>query len=333
MKQLLCRTPMLNEAKENGKGHNWAVEILIFVLVFFIAQSLVSIPVTVGTMVWMFTSEEVIAALMEVMETGDMTSYMEVVETFTTQMPDWMMILQLFSTAIATATAIFYCRWIEKRSLASMGMRRPYFLREYGVGVLVGITLIAACVGICCISGSMKLHASSFSPLIWLLYLLGFLIQGMSEEVLCRGYMMVSVSRKNSLVLAVLTNSVIFGLLHLANPGFGLLPLLNIILFGIFESIYVLKRGNLWGACAIHSFWNFFQGNIFGISVSGTGAGASPLAATMTPGQELINGGTFGIEGGLVVSVVMTLAILVLLFLVPAKQQEPSDPIPEPQFS
>jgi membrane protease YdiL (CAAX protease family) len=326
MKHPLKQTNMLTEASSLGKGHSWGIEILIFLLVFFVAQMLQSIPIVFATVAWIFTNDAVMSALMQ----GNMAGYMEAATSLTTEMPDSLMLVQLFSTLLATIVAILFCRLIEKRRLSSMGLRRGNILSEYLVGSGFGIALISLCVGLCALFGGLKLSTSSFSVGVWLLYLVGFLIQGMSEEVMCRGYMMISVSRKNALWLAVMTNSVMFALLHIANPGFGLLPLINITLFGMLESVYVLKRGNLWGACAIHSLWNFFQGNVFGVSVSGTGTGASPFSATMTDGMEWLNGGTFGLEGGVVVTVVIALATLAAIFLMPTKQTEiAADPVAE----
>ncbi len=322
MKSYLQPTRMIAEARESKKGHKLFIEILIFLLVFFIAQSLVSIPVTIATVISIFTSEDVLDTLVSSLETGNTDAYMNAVQDMTTQMPDWVMLVQLFSTALMTATAIFHCTVIEKRSIASMGLRKKHFWREYAIGSLLGILLISLCVGICWISGAMTLQVSSFSPIMWILFLIGFLIQGMSEEVLCRGYMMVSVSRKNALWLAVLTNSVIFSLLHIANPGFGILPFINIILFGVLESIYVLKRGDLWGACAIHSLWNFFQGNVFGVSVSGLGLATSPLSATVADGMDWLTGGAFGVEAGIATTVVIGIAILLVFFLLPTNKEE-----------
>ncbi len=323
-KTLLPPVRMLQEAKNSTKGHGIGIEILIFLLVFLVTQSVVAIPVTIATFVALFTSDAFTSLMSQIMA-GELVSEAELtllINSMVENMPDWLMLVQLFSTAIATGLTIVYCRYIEKRPASSMGLRRGHILREYGIGAAVGIVLISLCVGLCMLTGSLSLQAASFSPFMWLLFLLGFVVQGMSEEVLCRGYMMVSVSRKNALWLAVLTNSVIFSLLHLGNPGFGLLPLVNIILFGILESVYVLKRGDLWGACAIHSLWNFFQGNVFGISVSGTGAGSSPLNAVLTEGHELLNGGSFGIEGGISVTIVIGLATLLMLFFLPTNQAE-----------
>lgn len=309
---------MLREAQQSGGGHALGLEILFFIIVFFVSQTILSIPVTVAMLLRVFLTAEGQEILLEMMEGGSSDALYAMLAAPS----DAIMLVQLFSTALATAAAIVYCRTFEKRSLSSMGLCRRGLLREYGIGTLIGIALISACVGLCLPFGAIRLEAQAFSPVLWVLFLLGFLIQGMSEEVLCRGYMMVSVSRRHSLVLAVLTNSVLFGLLHIFNPGFGPLPLLNIVLFGILESVYVLKRGDLWGACAIHSIWNFFQGNVFGISVSGMGLATSPLRATVDGSFAWLNGGSFGLEGGVAVTLVLAIACALVLFLMPSSETE-----------
>lgn len=323
MNRPLSAPRMIEEARATGKGHRGFVEVLIFLLVFLVAQSLLSIPVGIASVAWVFSSDAFAEIISEFVETQNFDAYMESIMALVTGgMPDWLMTVQLFSTALTTLTAILFCRWFEKRTPATMGLRKSHAVREYLIGALIGIALISVCVGLCAAFGGLTLSTATFSVGMWLLYLVGFFIQGMSEEVLCRGYLMVSLSRRGSMVAAVLTNSLVFGLLHLVNPGFGLLPLLNITLFGILLSIYVLRRGNLWGACAIHSLWNFFQGNVFGISVSGTGTGASPLSATLDEGLAILNGGTFGIEGGLVVTLVLAVATVLVFFLLPKKPDE-----------
>ena len=144
---------------------------------------------------------------------------------------------------------------------------------------------------------------------------MGFVIQGMSEEVLVRGFFMVSLGNRCHTAIAVGISSVAFALLHLANPGISLLALLNLTLFGVFMAVYVLRTDDLWGACAIHSAWNFAQGNLVGIRVSGMAQ--LPTLAIMNPvgEQSLFHGGAFGLEGGLIVTVVTLAAIVLTLFL------------------
>ncbi len=311
------KTKMIQEAQSTGRGHSCWLEVFIFLLVFFITQTLVSIPVTVATVIWMFVS----TSPEEILSSGDLTA----------NMPDWIMLVQLFATVIPTVCTILFCRWIEKRNAASMGLRKSRILREYGIGTLVGILLISVTMLLCTLGGGLTWRTGQFSLGLWLLFLVGFLIQGMSEEVLCRGYLMVSIARRNSMAWAVALNAVLFALLHILNPGIGILPLINIALFGALESVYVLKRGDLWGACAIHSLWNFFQGNVFGVSVSGTGSGTTILQATAVKGKEWLNGGAFGVEGGLAVTLVTAVTLLILLFLVPTRKDEiaTEDPLAE----
>ena len=102
--------------------------------------------------------------------------------------------------------------------------------------------------------------------------------------------------------------------LHLLNNGIAPLALVNLFLYGVFASLYFLWRGNIWGIAAFHSMWNFAQGNVFGILVSGGDFGVSLLVSVSDPSGALINGGDFGLEGGVAVTVVLTLGIAFVLW-------------------
>ena len=81
--------------------------------------------------------------------------------------------------------------------------------------------------------------------------------------------------------------------------------------------------------CAAHSLWNFFQGNVFGISVSGMGVSVSPLQATLQNENAWLHGGAFGIEGGIVTTLILSLALLAALLYLPAKQDEVAENVVE----
>ncbi|WP_308803256.1 CPBP family intramembrane glutamic endopeptidase [Agathobacter sp.] len=145
-------------------------------------------------------------------------------------------------------------------------------------------------------------------------FLGGFLLQGFYEELVFRGFFMISIIRKNTIFVAVMVNSILFGLTHGFNNGFQVLALLNLILFGIFESIYLLKTGNIWGISAIHSMWNFIQGNIYGFNVSGMAQSQSIFIFKIS-NCEIFSGGTFGLEGSLLTTIVLLSAInMVILY-------------------
>jgi hypothetical protein len=95
-----------------------------------------------------------------------------------------------------------------------------------------------------------------------------------------------------------------------ANASFGLMPLLNLILFGVATGAYklLIDDDQLWGVFAIHSVWNWLQQDVFGLENSGN---ASPIANTLfhvEPNRALpdpIWGGGFGPEGTLAATLVL----------------------------
>ena len=225
------------------------------------------------------------------------------------------MILSLAATVCGTVTAMIYCRAFEKRKLSTMGFRKRNALSEYLAGALVGTVIFSLAVGICLVTGALKFDGIN-PDISWGfigLYFLGFLIQGMSEEVILRGYFMVSLQRRIPVSAAIAVSSVMFACLHLSNPGISVLAFINLVLFGVFAGVYMLKRGNIWGVCAIHSLWNFVQGNFYGINVSGMSEMTSIFKMTSVESKTILNGGEFGLEGGLGVTVVCVLGILVML--------------------
>ena len=310
---------MLREARAARPGKNIFLEILIFFAVFLVGSSLASIPTSIAMVPWLV--QEIDKGIEEV---GPGWVSLENIMNLMNRMPSWMSIVNLFSMGLLTLTAILFCRWLQKRRAATLGFRKSKAATEYLVGAAFGILTISMTVGISALTGAFTFSTARVSVPLLLLYLLGFGIQGMAEETLCRGYFLTSMARRNPVWAATLVSSLVFGLLHIANPGFGILPLVNIALIGASFGVYFLKRGNIWGVSAMHSFWNFFQGNVYGISVSGTGAGngATPLVAASVPGKELWNGGAFGIEGSLPCTIVCVITLLLFLFVLPKKRDE-----------
>ena len=235
------------------------------------------------------------------------------------------LIISLFATTAMVAVVLLYCLLAERRTLSSLGLIKRGALTEYAVGIASGLVLFGLPVLLCVATGTVTLSVAEPAPslLPLLLYLVGFLIQGASEELLCRSYLMVSLSRGWPLWASAVSNALLFSLLHVANPGVSVIALVNLFLFGIFASLLTIRRGSVWMVCAVHSMWNFAQGNIFGIPVSGLTGLPSPLSAEVAEGswQTLVNGGTFGLEGGLAVTVVLTVACCVTL-LMPTKKSE-----------
>ena len=238
------------------------------------------------------------------------------------------LLIQLFATAALIAGVLCYCLCMERRSLLSLGFVRQGALAEYGLGLAGGVVLFGSSVLLCMLCGVVTVERAATPPTagVILLFFFGFLIQGMSEELLCRSFLMVSLSRGWPVWVGVMINALFFAVLHLGNSHVSAIALINIFLFGLFASLLTLRRGSIWMIGALHRMWNFAQGNLFGIPVSGIRGTPSPLVSTLTKGgvQELVNGGAFGLEGGLAVTAVLLAACILILFL-PTKRSERVD--------
>ena len=287
---LLPRPQMVSEATEQSRSRPLVVELLIAMLVFVIGLCLQSAVVSA---IWMFM-------ILTLGINGSFSAYI---------------ITSLFSTIVTTGVVVFYCRVIENRKLPTMGFRKQGFISEYLIGFAVGTVMFTTAIVICCFTGTLDYKGVSLTipwPLLTF-FLIGYMLQGMSEEAMCRGYLTVSIARRQSLGLAALLSSISFSALHFMNPNTSPIAFINLFMFGVFAATYFIKRGDIWGIAAIHSSWNFVQGNIFGIPVSGVDNDAAVLRFIPTLHGTLINGGDFGLEGGLAVTFVLVVATILVL--------------------
>lgn len=305
-------------AREKKRGLHWALEVLVFVAVFVAGTAAQLLFMTFGELALLAGDAGYRAAVLAGDEAAALEAAMRVGSG------DGYMILALLSDIMLIAVVLLFCRLLQRRGPASLGFTRGGALREYITGAGIGFAVFSAAVLLCVVTGALRLEG--LSPTLrggtLLLLLLGYLIQGMAEEVLCRGYFMVSFARRWPMWAAVAANAVLFAALHLGNSGISALAFVNLTLYGVFASLYFIRRGNIWGVGAFHSLWNFVQGNFYGILVSGNATQCTVLQSAAVPGRELINGGAFGLEGGLAVTVVLAAGCALLL----ARRKERAEP-------
>ena len=312
MKDLFERSEPMQETAQTKKGLLWILELLVFVAVFLvasIAQGFATVPMQ---LVMLFSDKAYMAAV----ASGDVAKLTEASMEVTQRLmeSDGYMIGMLFSDIVMMLIVFLFCRFIQKRKLRTLGFIKKGMLKEYGLGMLLGFAFFSVCVLLGVLFGGLKIEGISpeFSIGIFVAYLLGYMVQGMTEEVLCRGYFLGSYARRYPVYAAVLANSLLFASLHLLNSGISVLAFINITLFGIFASIYFIRRGSIWGIGAFHSIWNLVQGNFYGIKVSGTPVGNTLFTTQAIAGKSLWNGGDFGMEGSLICTIVLTCGIIFL---------------------
>lgn len=319
MNALLGTSPLVANAAPTMKIKSFWKILFIFFLVYGLASGISSAIITVPMVLWMLTEMDFFKAVQEGKPIQvDVEDVMEA-------LPSWFYLLSLFVTVVTIATVLVYCLKMERRSAFSLGFYKKNAVGEYFCGLGIGLAMFGTVVVIMLLSGeatNFRFNAS-VSPFTVLLFFAGFVIQGASEEILVRSYFMISAAVSKGLLPAILVSSAAFALLHLGNPGISLLAIFNLFLFGVFAGLYFLRRGSIWGIAAIHTIWNFAQGNLFGCKVSGLAIQESVFLCDITGKGQLFSGGAFGPEGGAGVTIVLTLGIVALLFL---KNKEISAP-------
>lgn len=234
-------------------------------------------------------------------------------------------LISLFSTIAFIVVTIIWCIKVEKHTLDYMGFKKKNILKNYCIGLIIGYIMFSLVVIFEMITGSLKFNGFNnfnfMSVILLILFFVGFIIQSASEEILTRGYLLNNIKSQHKVVTAIIVSSFVFGILHIFNDGFSIIPLINISLVGIFFGLYYLCFNNIWGVCAVHGMWNFAQGNIYGIKVSGTNVGESIINTTQVARKELLNGGSFGAEGGLITTFVLIISIILLYYYMTKKKK------------
>ncbi|MEW9122417.1 MAG: type II CAAX endopeptidase family protein [Thermotaleaceae bacterium] len=231
-------------------------------------------------------------------------------------------------TLIVILSFWIYIRLIEKRAFSTIGLQGNKKFIKYLKGAAIAIIMQLAYFIIVMLMGWGEVLSDPFYATeglgidalgFVLLFLIGFMIQGASEEVVVRGWMLPVLSKHYKISTAIILSSLYFGFLHILNNHITFLSIINLILYGLFAALYALYDDGLWGIFANHSIWNWFMGNILGLPVSGSIIGKVSIIETNLTGPAWITGGAFGPEGGIIVTFILLLSIAIVLRLLVKK--------------
>lgn len=229
-------------------------------------------------------------------------------------------------TAILIGIVLLWVGLFERRGPSAIGFNGNgiwRFLRGYLIGCAFLIVVVCGLwgMGVYQVEGPGAWTTPTLAVLTPILIYAGlFIIQGSSEEVLMRGWIMQTVASRHGILFAVILNSLAFGALHLGNikPSPAMWAgVSNVALFGIFISLYACRDRSLWGVCGWHAAWNWLLGLGFGLEVSGLKMNAAPLIIDLkdTPNAPWwLSGGEWGPEASVFTTAVLLAGIIFLIW-------------------
>ena len=215
---------------------------------------------------------------------------------------------------------------IEKRRFGTYGI--PFagiFGATFWLGILFGLSFETAEMLLLSALGGFSFGTFALAGAELLrfaaLWAVGFVMVGIFEEFLFRGYAQFTLAQGIGFWPSALLLSTVFGAVHLGNPGEGWVGALSVAMFGIFACFTLRRTGSLWFAIGFHAATDYAETFIYSVPDSGMLATGHLLNSSLH-GPNWLTGGTIGPEGSVVDFMLMAAAMVLVAVAFPRKAQD-----------
>lgn len=224
---------------------------------------------------------------------------------------------------LALGVYALYVRLAERRPVDELSPASvvPQLLS----GLALGFALFSIVIGVLALTGNYHFLGFASAPGLLTDFAVAAVV-AVIEELLFRGFLFRVVQSIGGTWIGIAVSAIVFGALHAINPHATVVSAAAIALeAGVLLGIAYTVTRRLWLPIGIHIGWNFTEGSIFGVSVSGHATTPGLLRGAVS-GPDLLTGGAFGIEGSLLAVVVCGAASA--LFIVYALRKGRIVPMP-----
>jgi len=203
---------------------------------------------------------------------------------------------------------------VDRKRLRTLGLYlRPGwsldFLKGGGLAVLVlgVIFAFSLLVGSIRVEGFARPAPEGSGVVAYLVgALVAFLVVGFYEELMFRGYVLQRLNERVGRGVAIVVSSLIFALMHGANPGADWFGIFNTTIIAVILSVLYFRTGSLWMPIGFHFAWNFFLGYVYSLPVSGLPI-YGVLDVKEVDSASRLTGGSYGPEAGLACTIALAL--------------------------
>lgn len=218
---------------------------------------------------------------------------------------------------IAVALMTFLAYWLMKKIEGEppVDFAGWKWSRELTGGLIIGAGLMALITGFVAVMGDYRITGWGNAGILGFLSMIGLAIgSGVGEEIMFRAFLFRYTEKMLGSWFALAFSAGLFGLLHIGNANATWFSSAAIAIEAgiMLGALYMLTR-RLWAVIGLHAAWNFTQGYVFGIPVSGL---ATPsLVKSEMSGSAWMTGGAFGLEASVPALIVATAAGIAMLRL------------------
>jgi uncharacterized protein len=194
---------------------------------------------------------------------------------------------------LAFGTYVLYVRLTARRRIDELAPAA--LLPQTLFGLAIGVAIFTGVIGLLMLTGNYQYQGYASVPSL-LTAFATTTVGAVREELFFRGFLFRVVQSIGGTWIGVAVSAIVFGALHLLNPHATVMSALAIAIeAGILLAVAYTASRHLWLPIGIHIGWNFTEGSIFGVAVSGHHALPSLVHGTLT-GPALNTGGAFGVE-------------------------------------
>lgn len=207
----------------------------------------------------------------------------------------------LLAVPVAAAMLVLYAQAVklfEKERAHDLPLNK--LAGQTGIGLAIGVGYFVLVVGTMAAFGAYRITGTGTDWQGIIDSFFGCMFTGIGEEIVFRGVFFRWLDQRLGFVTALILSSLLFGVMHIANPGATIWSSLAIAIeAGLLLGAAYKYSGTLWLPIGIHWAWNFTQGSIFGLQISGS----DPRPSILTPsvdGPAWLTGGDFGPEASVI---------------------------------
>ncbi len=216
----------------------------------------------------------------------------------------WREMYQEFAMALGALLPAIVMGRFEGRSIGDFGLPvRQAFGKLFWQGAVWGLAaitllLVALRIAHAFYFGQVVLHGVKVLRFaaFWAVY---FVVVGIFEESLVRGYALFTLARAWGFWPAAVALSLVFGAIHMRNPGETWVGLVGVVAIGMFFCLTLYRTGSLWFAVGFHAFWDWGQTFLYSVPDSGT-VEPGHLMRPVFHGNDWLTGGSVGPEASVV---------------------------------
>ena len=221
--------------------------------------------------------------------------------------------MKVYALSIPALIALYWFVIAKLGDPKQNDFKDPKWARHLLLGLVGGTVIFSVAVAIAGALGIYKIAGlGTFNGLLAAI-IVPTIGAAVTEEMLFRGILFRWIEQFGGSWLALLVTSALFGASHLMNPHASWIAAVGIALEAgvMLGAAYMLTR-SLWLPMGIHAAWNFTQGEVYDIPVSGTKV--EGMLDARLAGDPLLTGFGFGLEASVIAIVVATAFGLWLLY-------------------